>query len=494
MKENYKLNLIGTIVYYLLNLIFIVILICAERKSPSSVVAWAIVVTVIPIFGFILYLVFGNNLSLKTRIMLKKKKIKSKELKEAITNQISLIDKGEAEFTEIEDKYKQLIRYNMSVGHCLLTSQNDVKIFNDANEFLSDLLLELDKAKKNINLCSYILAYDEIGKILIKKLEEKAKQGVEVNLLYDAVGSLSLRKRHLKPLKKAGAKIASFFPSKLGLSIFNLKINYRNHRKIIVIDNVIGYTGGLNFRADHFGKRKKLFPWIDMHLKIKGEAVSGLQTLFLQDWRYAYKKRKVENDDINSYFEKDYSITTENGGISMQILSSGPDEDNQTIKDAMIKMILQAKKKIVLESPYFVPDESFMTALTIAHNSGVDVSLVLPEKADRKVVYYSCLAFIREIVLKGIKVYFRKGFIHSKCLLIDDEIVSIGTTNADIRSFKLNFEVTAIIYNEKISKRVAEICQNDINNSILIDYLFFKQLPYSKKFAKSFCRLFSSIL
>ena len=482
--------LIALGVVLFINILCVVAMIFLERKSPPSILAWTLILTCLPILGFVIYAILGNNLSLKTRRMLKQKKLQSHEFQEIITKQKLLIDSGSINLREIERKHKQLIRHNLLIDNAILTQNNKIDLFNKGTDMFNSLLKDIENAKKSINLCYYIFATDTYGSLLLKKLIQKASEGVEVNLLIDAIGSLRTDRKKLENLTRAGGRVAEFFPPAFGFRLFNLKINYRNHRKIAIIDNQIGYTGGMNIRDDHMGKHKKLNPWIDMHMRIQGSAVIELQKVFLKDWRFSYKGTDFNDNYLNRFFETPEVV----GTTGMQIVCSGPDDDEHQIKQGLIKMILSAKSSIVLETPYFVPDDSFLEALKIASNSGVSIKIILPSIPDKKIVYNCSLAYAHDATLFGAKIYLREGFIHSKCLLIDNEIASIGTCNADIRSFKLNFEINSFIYDEKVAEKVNKICLNDLSSSVYIDKEWFSNLSFGKKFSINMSRLFSAIL
>lgn len=479
---------IGVILF--LNVLLVITMVFLERKSPQSILSWVLILTIFPLVGFLFYAVLGGSLSFKTRKMLKQKRLQSSEFQDIITKQKLLIDTGNISLRDIEQENKQLIRHNLLVDNAVLSQNNKIEIFTRGQDMFKSLVKDIENAKKSINMCYYILATDKTGSLLIKKLIQKASEGVEVNLLIDAVGSLHSKRKQFLNLVRAGGRYAEFFPPAFGFRLFNLKINYRNHRKIVVIDNQIGYTGGMNIRDDHMSLDKHISPWIDMHIKVQGSAVIDLQKTFLRDWRFSYKGTDFNDNYLNRFFEKPEIV----GTSGMQIVCSGPDDDEHQIKQGLIKMIMSAKSSIILESPYFVPDDSFLEALKIASNSGVNISIVLPSIPDRKIVYYTTLSYAQEATKFGAKVYLREGFIHSKCLLIDGKTVSIGSCNADNRSFKLNFEINSFIYDEKIGKQVLDICNKDIENSVYVDKIWFKNLSLMKKFQINFFRLFSAIL
>lgn len=478
--------LLGILIF---NGLCVVGMVFIERKKPSTVISWSIIMLVFPIFGLMLYMLIGGSLSFKTRRMLKRKAVRSKELKELVKKQKAQIQGDEVGTTGVEAKYKHLIMHNLNTCDSILTHNNRVKLFTNGIDKVNALLNDIHNAKKSINVCYYIFATDNIGMIVLKKLIEKANQGVEVNLLVDAVGSMKSDRKEFKKLVQGGGRYAEFFPPIFG-RMFNIRINYRNHRKIVVIDNKIGYVGGVNIRDDHMGASMKLSPWTDLHMRVEGDSVIDLQKTFLKDWRFSYKKKDFDGTYINRFFEKSDNVP----GVAMQVVTSGPDDRGAQIKMNLINMITKAKKYILIQTPYFVPDESFMTALKIALNSGVKVCIMLSRQPDKKVVFYCALSYLKELVDCGAVVYLREGFIHSKVVVVDGEISSMGTCNADIRSFSLNFEVNVVIYDRKTTMDLVKIFDNDVMHSIVVGKAWFVNLPRRIKIANSICRLFSAIL
>ena len=476
----------------LFNIICVTAMVFIERKKPSSVISWAIIMLIFPILGLILYCLIGGSLSFKTRRMLKRKAVRSKELKELVNKQKALIQSDKVSATGVESKYKQLIMHNLNTCDSMLTHNNKVKFFTTGLEKIDALLEDIENAKKSINVCYYIFATDNIGMIVLKKLIEKANQGVEVNLLVDAVGSLKSDRKEFKKLVQGGGRFAEFFPPIFGIRMFNIRLNYRNHRKIVVIDNKIGYVGGINIRDDHMGMVDKVSPWTDLHMRIEGDSVIDLQKTFLKDWRYSYKNKNKDFDNsyVKRFFEKGEPVS----GVAMQVVTSGPEDNGSQIEMNLINMITKAQNYILIQSPYFVPDESFMTALRIAINSGVKVCIMTSQKPDKKVVYHCSLSYLKELVDYGAIVYLREGFIHSKLIIVDGEIASMGTCNTDVRSFSLNFEVNVVIYDRPTSKQLVDIFDNDVKRSFRVNKVWFKNLPRSVKISKSVCRLFSAIL
>ena len=279
----------------------------------------------------------------------------------------------------------------------------------------------------------------------------------------------------------------------MGIRLINFKINYRNHRKIVVIDGKIAYTGGINLRDDHMGKKKKVSPWRDTHIRAEGPVVWDLQNIFFNDFRCVKKERLNAKQLVKEgYFLED--SLKEKGNIGAQVITSGPESDQRYIEDAYIRMISFAQKRVYIQTPYFIPDEMFLKALLIAKKTGVDVKVMIPAKPDKRTVYYVTLSFVKELLDAGIEVYFYNGFLHSKTLLVDDLCVSIGTCNADNRSFALNFELTTLLYDKDFVNYNAQIFEQDMKNSKLLTLSDFNRKFFASKLFQAILRLFSPLL
>jgi cardiolipin synthase len=466
-------------------MLFLISMIFLERKKPEVIVSWAILFVFLPVVGFILYVLFGGGLSIKNRRMLREKHFYD--------------DKYQSFYYEvkqggqiIKDKnVSSLIHFNIINSRSVPTFGNKVKIFSDGKEKFKWLMRDIKKAKQSINLEYYIFQDDFVGKELMELLCEKAKSGVKVKLIYDSVGCLGTPRRFFRKLKTAGGEVKEFFPPLFGIRLINLKMNYRDHRKVAVIDGKIGYTGGVNIRKDHLGYHKKLVPWRDTHIRVEGQAVYALQNTFFNFWQFC-NKQDIETKEYvkEGYFPK----FSDKGDTIAQIVTSGPvDEEKNNIKEAMIKMINGAQKSIVLQTPYFSPDEVFMNALKQAIKSGVKVTLMLPKIPDKKIVYLASLSFAKEIVEMGGDFFLYKGFMHSKVLIADNKSMCIGTCNADYRSFSLNFEITAILYDSKLIREHLKEIEKDLKNSQRIDLIYYKNRPLYTKFGQVVFRLFAPL-
>jgi cardiolipin synthase len=474
---------------FLINVFCVFTMIFIERKKPNFIVSWLLVLTFFPIIGFIFYVLIGSGLSYKTRRMLKSKRMHQKEYEEFVKSQKNLFLKKDID--KEEKDYADLILFNLNNSNSAYYRSNSVKVFLDGNEKIEALKKDLELAAHSINILYYIFANDEIGREIMEILIKKAKEGVKVKIIYDSVGSLKTKRSFFKRLKEAGGEISEFFPPLFGLRLMNLKANYRNHRKIVVIDGKIGYTGGINIRDDHLGRNKKLSPWRDTHMRICGDAVYGLQMAFFSDWRYC----KKINSRISTLVDEGYFPKEEcSGDVGVQIITSGPDLPSQPIKEALVKMIQSAKKYIYIETPYFIPDEVVLGALRIAQMSGVDIKVIIPSKPDKKFVYFATLSYVKDLLASGINFYSHNGFIHSKLIVVDDRVVSIGTCNFDNRSFALNFEINTFLYGKKFARKNKKYFLADLNNSKQITPLFFKRKPWINKIGQAFFRLFAPLL
>jgi cardiolipin synthase len=309
---------------------------------------------------------------------------------------------------------------------------------------------------------------------------------VEVKLLYDGMGCMHLPRKFFRPLLDAGGKVASFFPPLL--PYINLRINYRNHRKICLIDGEEGFVGGYNIGDEYLGISKEFGFWRDTHIRIKGSALDELELRFLLDWRYASHDNFIA---AAQYFP----TRSEQGKSGVQIVSSGPDSKWSAIKNGYIKMISSARSNIYLQTPYFVPDDSILEALKIAALSGIDVRLIIPGKPDHYLVHWASLSYVGELLEAGVRCYtYNRGFIHSKLIVIDGLVSTVGTANLDIRSFELNFEVNAFIYDEKLSQDIEASFIKDLDDCTEITIEGYLSRSLSVRIKEAFCRLLSPLL
>ena len=474
------------IVVMVLNIFLALTVIFLERRNISATWSWIMILFFIPIFGFILYLVLGQKL--KKRKLHKLLGEHRVIIQNTMQNQKIQIRSGELQFTDpATENYREVIYMNLRAGYSLYTSNNEIEIFIDGNQKFDSLLEDIASATHHIHLVYYIVRDDDLGRRLIHALTERAKQGIEVKFIYDHIGSSRLTKRFFAEFIAAGGEAVAFFPSKI--PYLNLKINYRNHRKLVIIDGTIGYIGGFNIGDEYLGLSKQFGPWRDTHLKIYGGAVLQMQAQFLMDWNLATHSTL----DLNEQYFPIEEVKT--GKIGMQLVASGPDSEYQQIKDAFVKLIYKAHHSICLQTPYFIPDESLMTALKVAANCGVDVKIMLPRIPDHFFVHWATHSYLGELLEAGVKCYlYERGFMHAKTLVVDEKVASVGTANFDIRSFKLNFEMNAFIYDSQTAISLKRIFDQDLTYSEQLTLEIYNKRPRSDRFKESISRLLSPIL
>ena len=480
------------LINYVLAFVALIDMVFFSKKKPERIIAWTMLL-IVPFVGLFIYVIIGAGLNWFVKRMIKKYKFSSDEYRLHIDNQIKTLEDDEAA-TLYPAEYKDIILLNLNTSGGIFSVNNDFKFFLDGQSAFDSLKEDIKKAKSTIHLEFYIFENDDTGREMINLLTEKAKEGVEVRVLYDAIGSINTAKLCFRKLRKAGGKVCVFFPPFLNIKVLNFKANYRNHRKICVIDGKTAYTGGFNLKNDHMGRVKRLAPWRDTTARFVGGSVHSFQNIFLSDWRFASR----DTSSINQYKGEKYFPSIKPNAkkqkMPMQVLTSGPESPDEAIKECMLKMMHQAKKSIKIQTPYFIPDEAFMDALKLALLSGVEVSLMIPKKIDHWSVHFASLSYVNDLLKFGLKVYIYNGFIHSKVLMVDDRVMTFGSCNIDIRSFSLNFEDNVVVYDETKTLEYVKYFNKDIKNSTNYDEKSRKKRNIFAKTLTNFCRLFSALL
>ena len=469
----------------IINFILAFTIIFFERKNASSTWAWLMVLFFIPVLGFILYLIFGRKLSHRNIFIWDTKSRLGVERR--VNEQLAILESDNIPYKqEVLRQYKELYYLHLKHNDAIYSQNNLINLYIDGEEKFSALIDDLEAATDHIHMVYYIIRQDQLGTKIADILIKKANEGVDVRLLYDDMGSRGLGKRFLRRLRHAGVHVEAFFPPKIPK--INLKINFRNHRKIAVIDGKIGYIGGFNIGDEYLGKSEKFGYWRDTHLRIQGDAVQTLQTRFILDWNQASRER-IE------YNERYYIKAIEHSDVGVQIVSSGPDSDWEQIKYGYIKMILAAKEYVYIQTPYFIPDESLMDALRIAALSGVKIKIMIPNKPDHVFVYWATLSYVGELLNEGAEIYlYQNGFLHAKTIVVDGKVSSVGTANIDVRSFRLNFEVNAFLYDVKMAEKLVAAFKEDIHVSTQMTKHLYEKRSLIIKFKESVSRLLSPIL
>jgi cardiolipin synthase len=470
-----------------LNITLAGIVVFKERRDAGSTWAWLLVLSFIPVLGFVLYALLGG-LHFRERRLFQWQHLNRAGYSQSLKSQLEQMRSGRFSFRNAAAARNQdMILMHLSNNQAVYTEDNDIEVITDGEAKFARLFEDIRRAEHYIHLQYYIFRNDMLGRRLIELLTQKAREGVQVRVLYDQLGSRTLTKRFFREFRHAGGQAEAFFPSRL--RFINLRINYRNHRKLVIIDGEIGYVGGFNVGDEYLGLNKHFGYWRDTHLRVRGSAVYALQTRFILDWNQASRTHDIV------YSPNLYPEVAPAGEIGVQIVTSGPASRFEHIKNGFLKMIASARRSIYIQTPYFIPDDSVLDALRVASLSGVKVHIMIPDKPDHLFVHWATLSYIGEVLKTGANVYlYRKGFLHAKMIVIDEEIASVGTANLDMRSFRLNFEVNAFLYHGDLAKRLTRIFMEDLQDSEQLTQEMYEQRPLSVRLKESVSRLLSPIL
>ena len=477
-------------IIYIVVLVLVCLRIMYDTRSNTKTLAYLLLVIFLPLIGIFFYFSFGINY--RKRKMYTKKlvlnDIMAKELREYILQSSQQIfEKNTAAVQPFRELARMLIKDSMSA----LTGNNTVKLLVNGEEKFPEVLQALEQAKRHIHMEYYIYEDDEIGRTIEKALIRKAREGVEVRFIYDDFGSRSIRRKMVRRLRKAGVKAVPFHKI-IFIALAN-RLNYRNHRKIIVVDGSVAFVGGINVSDRYINKtreRKKLF-WRDTHMRIEGPGVHYLQYVFLCDWNFCAKDHLQPN---NIFFPLASSLPVKGNKI-VQIAASGPDSDTPTILFSLLQAINLSSKELLITTPYFIPGESIVDALMVAALGGVSVKMLVPGESDSAVVNAAAYSYYDDLLNAGVEIYlYQKGFVHAKTLVADRQVAIVGTANMDYRSFDLNFEVNAVVYDTETAKELSAIFYQDLKDAVKIDKEEWNQRPMVKQLLEKAARLVSPLL
>ena len=465
------------LVVYSIIIIITMVRVLMDNRQPAKTMAWMLVLMFIPFLGIILYIFFGQN----TR---KERKIWQQSL-DQLTKR-SMLEFVEQKDFNIPEEYRTISNLFMNQNLALPFKNNEVEIYTSGYDFFPSLLMEIGKAEHHIHIDTFIISDDPLGRIIADALIDKAKQGVEVRLIYDDVGSWRTPNSFFMRMRNEGIEVYAFMPVRF--PAFTSRVNYRNHRKICVIDGEVGFIGGMNIARRYVQGTPKQ-SWRDTHVKLTGAAVYGLQRAFLVDWYFVSKVLITER----SYYPE--IIIGQNNSL-VQVVTSSPTSLWPEIEQGYVRILTNAKHYVYMETPYFLPTDPILFAMRVAALSGVDVRLMIPYETDTKVVEWASRSYVIEASRAGVKILlYRKGFNHSKLLVSDDAMATIGSTNVDFRSFENDFEANAFFYDKKIALQVKEIFLADQKDSIdLDDVRRFIKKPFLQRLWESFVRLLSPLL
>ncbi|MCA0132223.1 cardiolipin synthase [Winogradskyella alexanderae] len=479
VKDNFIYILFG-LNYFLALLATITLLF--QKINPTKTLTYIIVLLVFPFVGLLVYYFFGQDYR-KTKIF-NRKHVLNQSVIAKIQNELEIDTQAISEVDELLEEKSKLIRLLYNSQSSKLTLKNDVQVICNGDEKLRLLLEDLKTARNHIHLEYFIIKDDETGTEVLNLLSKKAEEGVEVKIIIDDVGS-KISNGRLSSLRKSGVIIYKFMP--VLFSRFTGRMNYRDHRKILIVDGKIGYVGGINISNNYINSRNQRF-WKDTHLRIAGEAVHQLQILFFTTWDFV---SQGELQIREAHFPR---IDIESK-IPLQIAASGPDTDWSNIMESIFVAINNAEDFIYITTPYFIPNDEIVTALQVASRSNIKVKIIIPKKSDSWIAEYATNSYIEKLLEASVEVYqYHKGFVHSKTMIVDDVFCTVGTANMDYRSFNINFEVNALIYNRLISSQIKAMFNEDLKNSKKVEPNEWERRSNKEKFLEGFARLMAPLL
>ncbi len=457
-----------------------ILVILLENRNPVKSLSWILVLLFLPLIGFMLYLYFGQDY--------RRQKIVSKKS----IRQLGEIPKIKAEEADFENKtlpthHQLLIRLLEKNSDAFPFRGNKLTAYGDEKETFRALFSAIANAKQEIHAEFYIIENDVVGKQFLNLLIQKALEGVNVRLIFDFVGSFHFKRSLQRTLRKAGVEVYPFLPVHFKITLRKNRVNYRNHRKIVIIDGRLGFTGGINM-ADRYMIGNKLGRWRDTFLQIDGPAIYGLLNAFLIDWYF------VSRELLN--IETLYSnVTLHKNENVVQIVTSGPDSDWESIMQGIVVAITTATKYVYVQTPYFMPTEVVMSALQTAAMSGVDVRVMLPERTDTLMTQSSSYSYITQSLEAGVRIFlYRNAFLHSKTIVIDDSLATVGSANMDFRSYEQNFELNAFVFDRETALVLRDLFVDDQQQCTEITLELWQQRPLSTRIKESVARLFSPLL
>ncbi|MEN8248325.1 MAG: cardiolipin synthase [Bacteroidota bacterium] len=474
---------ITLIVGYYVLVIFAVIKLLLENKNPLKTHSYLLAMVLIPVIGLGIYILFGQDYR-RNKMFSRKAAVDQKRIDAYVQEQLEMATHHELITDEAIKEKANIVQLLLSNNRSFFTKNNKVTLLINGEKKFKDLLARLKEAKEYIHMEYYIFDNDKIGNEVANVLAAKARNGVKVRFIYDDVGTSHLEKSFKKLFDESGVEYYPFMPVYIPqLS----RANFRDHRKIVVVDGEVGYVGGLNVADRYINKGDKI-SWRDVHLKVEGEAVNSLQIVFMLNWFFVSKTRL-------DFSEKYFPDITSRGTQCVQIAASGPDSDWASIMQAFFVAISTAKKQILITTPYFIPNEPILEALNTAALGGVDVQIIFPYEGDNKIVQAASMSYMKEVLAAGVKVFlFTGGFNHSKTIVVDGVISSVGTANMDFRSFDQNFEVNAFIYDKDIAEQLVDLFMDDKEQCVPLYLSRWQQRPIRRRLAESASRLLAPLL
>ncbi|QEN07401.1 cardiolipin synthase [Oceanispirochaeta crateris] len=464
-----------------------VIIILLSNKESESTIAWLLIIMVLPVWGLLFYILFGIDVKKYKVIQQRPEELFAEKLRPLLQSQKELIRDSEIGDSESLSDVLKSMNLLLNANQAALTIDNSVNLFYTGEELFKNLINELEHAKESIHMEYFIWKSDELGKKIKDILVRKAQEGVSVKLIFDGLGSFGrISFQYKKDLRNAGVEFSYF--KDLNRFIARLKINYSNHKKIVIIDSRIAYTGGMNIGSEYIDGGKRFDSWRDTHIRLQGNSVRILQTIFLTDWFNCGHEMLVHDDFFPEQQEK-------KKGIPLQIAVSGPDSQWNSIELLIFNIITNANHEVYIQSPYFIPDLAIMRALESAALSGIKIKLMMAGIPDKKIAWWTAYTYFEPLLRAGVRIlHYKGGFLHSKVVIMDNIVSTIGTCNMDIRSFRLNYEVNAVFYDQKINMELKDHFMEDEKKCREITLDEMQTMKISRKLRNSVCRLFSPLM
>ncbi len=462
---------------YVAMIISAVVVVLRENRNPIRALSWIIALIFLPGVGLIFYLFFGRSLRGLTMI--------SRHNKRKLMMHRHTPKRVDVTTLEISPENRNLVKLTHNLSGSPLSVNNEIDIFTDGVSKFDALKNDLKNAKKSILLQYYIFLDDNIGREISDILIDRAKNGVDVKVIYDHVGSFSARRKFFRRMEEAGVETHPFF--RVNFPQLANRINWRNHRKIVVIDGEIGYIGGMNIADRYISGLQDGEVWRDTHFRVRGDIVESLIYSFAIDWNFLKKEQYIPKvDPIRGKLENN---------IGVQLITSGPIDKWNNLSLCFLKAILSARKTVFIQTPYFLPTDALLNALQAAALSKIDVRIMMPEKTDSKLLRYSSFSYVTQCLKAGIKIYlYQPGMLHAKAMMIDDTFVTAGSTNFDFRSFENNFECNLLIYDKGVNEKMRGIFFEDISKCRKLTLETWRHRPLHQRFLESLLRLISPLL
>ena len=482
-------------VLWIINVIFAVWTVFRSRRSVVATWAWMLVLTILPGIGFILYLFFGRQLSQDEIFAIQK------EQKETRNHYLNQQKKMLQEYDLLPRKervprVRMLTELNLNNDDAILTFANHVKVYTDGSELFDQMIEDIKNAKVTVNLEFYTFYADKLGHRVLAALEQAAKNGAKVRVIYDTSGSRGTKPAFFDHLRELGGQAQPFISTSKKHWFTTPRLNYHLHRKLVVIDHNTGYIGGFNIGDQYVNQSKKFGHWRDTHLRVEGQSPILMEVRFAMDWNTSTRRTslpKFELDELKNFIVDRKDFESDNN-VAMQIVASGPDNQRYGIRRGYEGIIASAKEYVYIQTPYLIPEDSILESLIIAANSGVDVKIMIPCMPDHPFVYRATEYYAKYLVANGVKVYkYNDGFIHAKTMVSGSNISSVGSANQDFRSYTLNFEVNSFNYNPLLTKELKEIFEKDLEKCTLLTNEYFAKQSSWLKFKQYFSRLLSPI-